>query len=56
MSSTKSKICLGAFSAICSIVLLVGVLGHIYFPTIMRGKVAQVSDASAQAYEERDGD
>ncbi|XP_037568754.1 lysosome membrane protein 2-like [Dermacentor silvarum] len=41
MSSTKSKICLGAFSAICSIVLLVGVLGHIYFPTIMRGKVAQ---------------
>ncbi|KAH6936822.1 hypothetical protein HPB50_023223 [Hyalomma asiaticum] len=43
MSSTKSKICLATFTAICGVVLLVGVLGHIYFPTIMRGKVAQGS-------------
>ncbi|KAL3233962.1 hypothetical protein MRX96_022723 [Rhipicephalus microplus] len=41
MSSTKSKICLATFTAICGVVLLVGVLGHIYFPTIMRGKVAE---------------
>nr|XP_037284790.1 lysosome membrane protein 2-like [Rhipicephalus microplus] len=41
MSTTKSKICLATFTAICGVVLLVGVLGHIYFPTIMRGKVAE---------------
>lgn len=45
MSSTKSKICLATFTVICAAVLLVGVLGHIYFPTIMRGKVAQVRNA-----------
>lgn len=41
MSSTKSKICLATFTVICGVVLLVGLLGHIYFPTIMRGKVAE---------------
>ncbi|XP_065290427.2 lysosome membrane protein 2-like [Dermacentor albipictus] len=41
MSSTKNKICLAAFSVICGVVLLVGVLGYIYFPIITRGKVAQ---------------
>uniref|UniRef100_A0A1E1X368 Putative lysosome membrane protein 2 n=1 Tax=Amblyomma aureolatum TaxID=187763 RepID=A0A1E1X368_9ACAR len=41
MTSTKSKVCLAVFTAICGVILLVGVLGHIYFPIIMRGKVAQ---------------
>lgn len=41
MTSTRSKICLAVFTAICGVVLLCGLLGHIYFPIIMRGKIAQ---------------
>lgn len=41
MTSARNKICLATFTAVCGVVLLCGLLGHIYFPTIMRGKIAQ---------------
>lgn len=39
MTSKTGKICLGVVTAICGVILLVGILGHVYFPSILKGQV-----------------
>lgn len=41
MTSKRSKICLGVFASICGVLLLMGILGHVYFPSILKGQVAK---------------